>query len=98
MAFTRWGCTFDGPWPNTDILKPRSGIWVVWRQTGRQWEVIEVGESRNVRKSLVGRAEALSLQHAGGGSIHYSATYTAKLPAKERRELAQRIERIARPQ
>jgi hypothetical protein len=98
MAFKRWGCNFDGPWPNTDILKQRPGVWVIWRRTGDHWKVIDVGESSNVRASVERRAAELAAGIEGEATIHYSATYTPKLAGEARRELACHIERIARPQ
>jgi hypothetical protein len=94
MAFKRWGCEFDGPWPNTDILKPRKGIWVIWRKMGYQWDVIAVGESENVRTSLT-KCETLPPLPRGRGVIHYSATYTPKLSGQSRRTLAQRIRKVS---
>lgn len=98
MAFKRWGHTFDGPWPNTDILKEEPGIWVIWHRVGRHWNVLEVGESRNVRQSLLRETRqhppSNSTHH---GEIHYSACYTGKLSDAERARAAQHIHRIARP-
>ncbi len=95
MAFTRWGCTFDGPWPNTDLLKPRPGIWVIWSQTDTQWTVIDVGESKNVRKSVLRLAPSYLAQ--GSGSLHYSAAYTSQQTDAIRKELWKRIHRLACP-
>ncbi|HWL51530.1 MAG TPA: hypothetical protein VNQ90_03795 [Chthoniobacteraceae bacterium] len=97
MAFKRWGCEFDGPWPNTDILRRRSGIWVVWRKCGNRWEVIEVGESWNVQFSLLARSGELEKQIVPPDTLHYSATYTPSLSAEARRELAARIRLLALP-
>ncbi len=93
MAFKRWGCEFDGPWPDTSILKQRKGIWVIWRQTGSQWDVIEVGESKNVRASF---AETLPQPSSPNrSSIHYSVTYTPRLSEEARRQLAKRIRKVS---
>jgi hypothetical protein len=94
MAFKRWGCEFDGPWPNTDILKQRKGIWVIWRKLGYQWDVISVGESGNVRASLT-KPESVPSLPAEGGTIHYSATYTPRLSEADRRKLASRIQKVS---
>ena len=94
MAFKRWGCEFDGPWPNTDILKQRKGIWVIWLKTGYQWDVISVGESGNVRASFE-RPGSRPSPPPGGGSVHYSATYTPGLSETARRNLARRIQKVA---
>jgi len=94
MAFKRWGCEFEGPWPNTSILKERKGIWVIWRRAGSQWDVVDVGESNNVRASLMKDKASPSLP-LGRSSIHYSATYTPRLSEKARRQLAGRIRKIS---
>jgi len=96
MAFKRWGHTFDGPWPNTDILKPEPGIWVVWLRNPERWRVLEVGHSENVRHSLVERCTGFQAA-AGKEEIHYSVTYTPELSDDGRQEAAERIKRIARP-
>lgn len=98
MAFKRWGCEFDGPWPNTDILKRRAGIWVVWRKCGNRWEVIDVGESWNVQVFLLAKSGEFEAQIAPPDTLHYSVTYTPSLSAEERRELAARIQRLAIPE
>ncbi len=97
MAFKRWGCEFDGPWPNTDLLKPRSGLWVIWRKNGQQWEVIDVGESRNVRQSVLGKTATLEEGLSPQESIHYSASYPPNLTDAARKELADHILKVARP-
>jgi hypothetical protein len=94
MAFKRWGCEFDGPWPGTQILKSRKGIWVIWRKLGFQWDVIAVGESNNVAVSL-SKPEAQPVLPAGRGAVYYSATYTPRLSANARRELAQHIRKVS---
>ena len=94
MSFKRWGCDFDGPWPNTQILKSRKGIWVIWRRTGYQWDVIEVGESANIQASLA-KPEAQPTLPPGRGLIYYSATYTPRLSDTARRNLARRIRKVS---
>lgn len=70
MAFKRWGCEFEGPWPDTKILKPRQGVWVLWRRSGPRWDVIEVGESGNIRASFVRRGQSNPADRPGSDAEH----------------------------
>jgi len=97
MAFKRWGCEFEGPWPDTGILKAQKGVWVIWKRIGRVWEVIDVGESSNVRAALTKPRQAI---HGPDFSyppttILYSATYTPHLSKAGRQALAQKIRSVA---
>ncbi|MEI6352070.1 MAG: hypothetical protein WCP06_13310 [Verrucomicrobiota bacterium] len=92
MAFKRWGLLFDGPWPNTDILEPRTGIWVIWCCIDeKHWSVTAAGETRNVRKAVLERIPPLKPCHYPGGSIHFSAAYPPRTSQKARREIVERI-------
>ena len=92
MAFNRWGLLFDGPWPNPDILEPRTGIWVIWCCIDeKHWSIAAVGETRNVREAVLERVAKLGPCKHPAGSMHFSAAYPARTPQKIRREIVERI-------
>lgn len=69
---------------------------MIWRKDGKQWEVLEVGESADVRASVL-QSTGERYDDELPGVIHYSASYTGELSDEARRELAARVRRVARP-
>lgn len=49
MAFTQWDYDFDGAYPSAGWLETIPGVYVIWCKTGNKWEVLDVGQSENVR-------------------------------------------------
>jgi hypothetical protein len=98
MAFEYWGYTFEGAWLEPTKLESRSGIYVIWCKQGDTWTVLAVGESSDVKNSVLTHAEKDQWKRLCAGTVHFSATYTPTLPPAGRHELAELIHSKANPQ
>jgi hypothetical protein len=52
MGFQGWNYEFDGPYLRPDLLKSKPGVYIIWGVVSGVWNILDVGESENVRDFL----------------------------------------------
>jgi hypothetical protein len=97
MSFERWGHTFEGAWTDPNQLESRSGVYVIWCETGDNWEVVDVGESHDVKNRVLNHDRKDCWERNCSGAIYYSGTYTPNMEQAERRRIEQAIRARANP-
>ena len=73
MSFTLAGHSFEGPYFNTSNLYYRSGVYVV--VCGTPANVIDVGESANVRERVENHDRQTCWSRKCAGTLKYGAHY-----------------------
>ena len=93
MTFERWGYKFDGPYDSPDSLQPIAGVYAIWCGDELD-ELLDVGESDNVRDRVSDHERADCWEQNCTGTIYYSATYMPFSDEDERRRVEQEIRRL----
>jgi len=91
MVFERWGYQFEGAWSDPGRLESRSGVYVIWCKVGEKWNVLDVGESHDVRDRVMNHDRSDCWVRNCTGEIFYSATYTPNLQQSGRKEVEQYV-------
>lgn len=97
MDFESWGYHFEGAFADPEQLESRSGVYVIWCESGESWAVIDVGESADVKQRVKTHDREPQWKRHCNGTLYYSATYTANLQQSGRREIEAAIRAQAKP-
>lgn len=99
MVYVQWGYPFDGPYKSPENLEPKPGIYVVWHKKGRNWIVLDVGESENLlqRCRIFDRIERWKRDIEVDG-IQYGAHYMPDSSKRNRKAVESVIRNRAKPQ
>lgn len=97
MGFERWGYQFEGAWSDPNNLESRSGVYVIWCKSGDNWNVIDVGESHNVKERVLNHDRSDCWNRNCRGTLYYSATYTPNQQQAGRMEVEQYIRNQTNP-
>lgn len=97
MTFEMWGHTFEGAFLLPNDLQPRPGICVIWCRSGKNWRVIDVGQSADVRDRVAFHDRVGCWERNCNGAILYSATYTPGILQAGRIRIEQQIRTAANP-
>ena len=67
----------EGPFGNDNNLQPRSGVYVILgrRNLSGTWNVVDVGESENIRERVANHDRALCWRGQGHGELRVAAIY-----------------------
>jgi hypothetical protein len=98
MPFERWGYQFDGAYTSPDSLEPLPGIYIIWcRSKQGTWQVLDIGESENVKESSNNHERRPCWLQNCQGQIYYSATYTPNIGKNKRLEIEEKLRSESRP-
>jgi hypothetical protein len=85
MAIQLEDLVYEGPYPYFTKLKKEPGIWVVLTVSGKEaYDIVDVGQSDNVRNSVMRHPHSECWQKTAISGIEFAAHYTDTLDAKER--------------
>jgi len=70
VRFERWGYQIRGVWADPAKLESRSGVYVIWCKHGAVWSVLDVGESHDVKESVLNHV------HVKAGAATAAARFT----------------------
>jgi len=94
------GLDFHGPFSGTQPLLHQSGIYVILTRgalPGSQWQVLDVGESGNLRSRIENHDRHSQWMAHSQGQLSVAALYTYGLPEDKRRLLEQSIRQQYQP-
>lgn len=94
MSFEYWGYTFEGAWEDPTYLESRAGVYAVWCNSETIWTVLHVGESEDVKNSVVHHGGADDWKKRCAGKLYYAATYTPGLPQAGRQEIVDKVKSL----
>lgn len=98
MAFELWGYQFDGAFTSPDSLESLPGVYVIWcRSQQGTWQVLDVGESANVRDRVKNHERSSYWFANCQGQIYFSATYTLNMGKDKRLQIEKELRDRERP-
>ena len=66
----------EGPFGNEGSLQARSGVYVILGRSGQaNWNVVDVGESENIRERVANHDRAPCWRGQGHGQLNVAAIY-----------------------
>ena len=75
MSLERWGYQFDGPFYYSESLRELPGVYVVWCLFHNYLNILDVGESDNVKERLGSHERRDCWKNKCPGIIQHSAAY-----------------------
>jgi hypothetical protein len=96
-TFRMWGYEFYGAYTTPDPLASVPGVFVVWCEGPGSWKVVDVGESNDVRASVLGSKNLDCWSKGCRRGLRYSALYTPSMELSERISIERRIRAISNP-
>lgn len=97
MAFAYLGYQFDGAYNSPDSLESNPGVYIIWCICEDEWQVIDVGESNDVKDEIKNHERKPCWEKHCPFEIYFSATYTPNLPQPERLRIEDRIRKLTNP-
>lgn len=93
MSFEYWGFTFEGAWAQPINLESRPGVYVIWCRPvdAAAWKVLDVGESEDVKSSVINHEKKEQWKNNCPGTMYYTATYTPSLQSEGRKAIVTQI-------
>ena len=97
MPFEYLGYQFDGAYASPDSLEARPGVYVIWCRCEDAWNVVDVGESDDVKKRVKDPDQKARWEEHCECEFYYSAIYTPNIQKDKRMEIEQEIRNKTNP-
>lgn len=91
MTIKIGGHTFNGPYASTNPIEDRSGVYVVLCKKDNKYQIIDVGESSEVKSRLDKHGRKKCWVKECKETLTYTVKYTPHLKQKGRMEIEQKI-------
>ncbi|RLC51138.1 MAG: hypothetical protein DRI23_05640 [Candidatus Cloacimonadota bacterium] len=82
---------FDGQYTNTNSLKDKSGVYVILCEKNKEYSVIDIGESANVKTRIESHDRADCWSKECNGNLAAAVLYTPNSGQAGRREIEQKL-------
>ena len=97
MSITIGNYVFDGPFLNVESLKDWPGVYAILCCSTYSWEVIDIGESFNVKTRVSSHDRKDCWEHHCGNTIKYAVYYTSPIDQAGRKIIEQELRRRYNP-
>ncbi|HOD17371.1 MAG TPA: hypothetical protein PKJ14_01835 [Candidatus Cloacimonadota bacterium] len=83
--------SFEGPYPKTDLLQDKSGVYAILSWENNAYTVIDIGESATVKTRLDSHERFNCWERHCNGTIYYAVYYTPNMQQAGRMEIEQEL-------
>ncbi len=97
MGFVKWGYNFEGAFTSCQSLEELPGVYVIWCKFLENWNVLDVGESDDVRRRVCNHDREDCWKRNCSGTIYFSAMYLPGYTEDERRRIESYIRSQTNP-
>ena len=91
MSITIAQYQFNGPYPSTDVIEDRSGVYAIIDRRNSGYYLIDVGESATVKSRVENHERRDCWRRSSQGSLGVATYYTPNLQQAGRRAVEQAI-------